>query len=182
MKTGFGILLEGPAFNLVRELELDLCERFGLCWGLRQPPHVTVKGPFEIDAWGPVTQYLEKVSAEIAPFDIELRGFGHFGDAVIFHDVVESNALQDLHYQFVNDARRLFSAAPRPFEKENVKFHATLALEDVAPPAFERAWDYLQTIESPPIVTVARAIGLFAILPENAGNIIVRQVPFGGGG
>jgi len=178
MRVGFAILLNDECHNYSRKLELELCEKFGLCWGLKQSPHITIKTPFETEKLDSFMEYLDILSKEISPFEIELEGFNYFGDKVLFLDVKENKKLKDLHFRILEDLEKKFNIQPHELEGENVKFHSTIATGDVTSQKFSKAKKYLERYH-PQFKFTARSLGLFYYLGEEAGWIIVRRIQLG---
>lgn len=180
MNIGFAILLEDECHNYARKLELALCEKLGLCWGLKQNPHITIKAPFETDKLEPFAEYLESLAKEIAPFKVELEGFNYFGKKVIFLDVKENSQLSKLHFRILKDVQNKFHIKPHKLEGKNVKFHSTIATGDVTEEKFDKAKQYLKKYH-PKFKFTANTFGIFYYLGEDAGWIIVRRIKFGKG-
>jgi 2'-5' RNA ligase len=174
MEIGFAILLYDESHNFARQMELALCNKFGLCWGLRQSPHITLKSPFDTDTLEPFVNYLESLAKEIVSFYIELNGFNYFEPKVIFLDVKENPSLKELHFRILKDLKKKFKIEPDKFEGENVKFHSSLALEDVTEEKFKKAKEYL-TKYKPNFKFKARTLGIFYHLGD-AGWVIVRRI------
>ncbi len=175
MKIGFAILLDNESHNYARKLELELCKNFGLCWGLKQSPHITIKAPFETEELDPFIEYLEDLAKEIVPFEIELAGFNYFEPKTIFLDVKENPKLKELHSHILKDMKEKFGIEPNEFEGENVKFHSTIALEDVTEEKFKKAKEYLKKY-TPNFKFKAKTLGLFYYLGDDAGWIIIRRI------
>lgn len=175
MLIGFGILLNGESFNLARKLELELCKKFGLCWGLKQPPHITIKCPFETKELDKFTNYLQDLSKNVKSFEIELEDFNYFEPKVIFLDVKENPKLKKLHFKIIKDLKEKFCIEPHQFEGNKIKFHSTLAVIDVTKQKFLRAKKYLEKYK-PKLKFKAKSIGIFYYLGKNAGWIIVKEI------
>ena len=175
MRIGFAILLDDESHNFARKLELELCHNFGLCWGLKQSPHITIKASFVVDDLEPFFVYIDSLAKEVSPFEIVLEGFGYFEPKVIFLDVKENPLLKNLHLRILNDLKAKFNIEPNEFEGENVKFHSTLSLEDVADDKFKEAKEYLLKKYKPRFKFRAKTLGVFYDLGE-AGWVIVRRI------
>lgn len=175
MRIGFAILLDDKTHNYARTLELELCHKFNLCWGLKQSPHITIKSPFETDKIKPFIKYLDDLAKEITPFEIELDGFGTFGPNTIFLDVKENSHLKKLHFRIIEDLKKKFSIQPNIFEGENVKFHSTLATNDITNEKFIQADEYLKRYH-PNFKFKAQKIGVFYYLGEDAGWIVIKKI------
>ncbi len=174
MRIGFGILLDDESHNFAREVELELCDKFDLCWGLRQSPHITIKAPFETNTLTPFIDYLESLAEETTPFNIELNGFNYFTPRVIFLDVKENPELKKLHLRILKDLEVKFNVKPGEFEGEKVKFHSTLALQDVTEEKFKEAKEFLKKYK-PRFTFKAETLGVFYHLGD-AGWVVVRRI------
>jgi 2'-5' RNA ligase len=179
VRLGFGIILEDECHNYSRKLELELCEKFGFCCGLKQSPHITIKAPFEAEQLNPFVDYLEKLAKETSPFEIKLEGFNYFGNNVIFLDVKENQHLKDLHFKVLKDLKDKFDIDQNEFEGKNVKFHSTLATSDITERKFIEAKQYLEKYD-PKFKFTAKTLGIFYDLGEDAGWIIVRRIKLSG--
>jgi len=179
MHIGFAILLEDESFNFARQVELELCQKFGLCWGLKQSPHITIKAPFDTDKIEPFVDYLNSLAARTKPFEIKLEGFGYFEPKVIFLDVKENLKLKQLHFSILNYMKEKFKIEPHEFEGYNVKFHSAVALEDVSEEKFFQGKKYLKKY-NPRFKFTAKTFGIFYYLGEDAGWIIARRIKISG--
>lgn len=177
VRIGFAILLDDESHNFARKIELDLCKKFNLCWGLKQSPHITIKRPFDIDKIEPFLNYIEDLTQNFHPFEIEIDGFGYFeGEKnVIFLDVKESPKLKEIQMKILSDLKNNFNIQPYDIELNGWKFHATLATEDVCKEKLVKAKEYLKQFK-PKFKFLAKTIGVFYYLGKEVGWIIIRRV------
>ena len=175
MQIGFGILLDDESYNYARKIELELCNKFDLCWGLKQPPHVTIKAPFKTNNIKPFEDYLGSLAKKIKPFYIDLESFDYFSSNVIFLDVKENKKLLNLHLNIINDLKEDFGIKPNAFEGKNRRFHSTVALEDVTEEKFKKAKKYLQG-KNPKFRFKIKTIGLFYYLGKSGGWVVTKKV------
>ncbi len=127
MQLAYAILVSDEVFNYIREVEVEIHQRFGKNPELRLPPHITVKQPFEGEAFGPFEQYLRTLAAEVEPFEIVARGFGSFDDSgVLFLDVVQDRWLKELQARVLRDLAP-YGVNPAPVERGLYHFHVTVA-------------------------------------------------------
>ena len=145
-KTQIGIAILPPEEYalFVRRKEIDLAKRFNTIRGLLQPPHITIKWPFETESIAPFEAYCKKLVEEIKPFDIEVNGYGFFEPKAIFLKVVSSKDLVSLHLNILNDLKKQFKIEKNPFEGPNQQFHTTLAYEDLSEEMFHKAKEELE--------------------------------------
>ena len=175
MRIGFAILLDDESHNFARKIELELCDKFGLGWGLKQSPHITIKSPFDTDKLEPFVKCLENLAKNTKSFDVELRGFNYFEPKVVFLDVIENPSLKRLHVRILEDLKKKFKIKPHELEGKNIKFHSTLALDDVTKTKFQKAKSYLKKYK-PKFKFKAKTLGIFYYLGEDGGWIIVRRI------
>lgn len=166
MQIGYGILLEEEVFNYVRERELELFESFGMETGLKQPPHITVKPPFETKELQTHLDYLEVLAKEVEPFEISLKGFNYFGDKVIYLDVIHNEKLFALNRRITSDLTAI---------DDEMIFHATIAYSDINSSEFKRVYDSLIKKSTPEFNFTFKKIGLFYKLSNDAGWIVIKE-------
>jgi 2'-5' RNA ligase len=143
---GFVILVSEDVHNAMRRLQLRIVQEYGANSGIEGPPHLTLKQGFAAPAIEPFEQYLDRVAAEIAPFEITLRGIDAFDDGVIFLDVAPNPALEALRRRVVHDLATEFGVIPNALEGDRFRFHATLA-QGLPRGAFERARQALRGVD-----------------------------------
>lgn len=178
MRIGYGLLPEDSLFNLVRELELEVLERTGARRGIRQPPHVTVKRPFEIDELEAHCALLDGFATRFAPLTARVMGPVTFGTDVFVLEVEADPTLRTMHDQLL-EALEPFDVSPDTLEANAVRFHMTVALKDV--PAAQRRTVRSILLDRCPAAFEARFshIGLF--LEESDGAwVIIRRQPLTG--
>lgn len=104
MTIGYAIMANVESHNFIRKIQLKLHQEMGT--GLaRQSPHVTLKSPFETDEIENHVLFLENLSKSIKPFEIELEGFGSFGEKVIYLAVKRNQELTELHQKILSDVK-----------------------------------------------------------------------------
>lgn len=172
MNIGFGILLNTPAHNFIRQLQLELHQVIGI--GLaRQPPHVTFKSPFETTEIEPYADYLTQLANDTPAFELTLNDFGYFGEQVLFLDVQENAILTDFHERVLQDMMTQFGISPDPYEGSNVKFHASIAgFQQVE--QFQAAQEYIKRYQPNFSFRIAE-LGLFYYLGPGQGWIISQR-------
>ena len=179
MHVGYAILLDDESHNFARQIELELCDKFQLCWGLKQSPHITIKAPFNARRIEPFVKYLDSLAQQTQPFEIELDGFDYFEPKVIFINVKENAKLKKLHFKILKDLKEKFNIKPHPLEGTSVRFHSTVALEDVTKKKFREAKKYLKKY-NPRFRFKVKSFGIFLYLGKDAGWIIVKRVKLNG--
>ena len=128
-------------------LKKSLCRRFGVCHALRSPPHITLVMPFRAgeEDLAELTSRLRSLSLQHIPFHLLIEGYDHFGDRVIFAQVMPSLPLVVLR-----DAvwQTLPEAIARQVTTRSAGFHPhlTLAHRDLTPELFQEAWSYVTSM------------------------------------
>jgi 2'-5' RNA ligase len=125
---GIGVLLDEETCNILRNFELLLFESNQNTSGLSQPPHITVKVPFEVPSMDDIeiaAKYMTDLATKTKKFSIKLQGLGHFSDKVIFAKVMEHSILKELSDIFIG---KFSPKAIQEEERKNMIFHSTLAM------------------------------------------------------
>jgi 2'-5' RNA ligase len=167
MQIGYGILVEEEIFNYMREKEVELFKKFGLEAGLKQPPHITIKPPFEAEDLELHFKYIEKLAKEIDPFEISIKGFNHFGNKVIYLDVMHNEKLFALNKKITLDLHE---------SKDEMIFHSTIAYSDINNKEFQEAYDMMIKKPTPEFKFKFNKIGLFYKLSSDSGWIILKKI------
>ncbi len=114
------------AHNQMRRLQLQMLREYGANPGIEVSPHITLKQGFAAHALEPFEGYFDRLAAEVEPFEITLRDFGFFDEGIIFLDVVQTQRLDALRRQVVEDLSTEFGVRPNELEGDRYHFHATL--------------------------------------------------------
>ncbi len=75
MHVGYGVLMPPAVFNQMRDLELAFASRYGENPGLHQPPHITLKAPFDTKDLSKHRWYLDDLRQSVGPVDVRLTAF-----------------------------------------------------------------------------------------------------------
>lgn len=123
----------------------EMAEKFNNRHALKSPAHITLQMPFKREETmeAPIAGFMKAFSERQDPFEVELNGFGHFDDRVIFINVLENDKLKSLHTK-LNSALR--SELNFTENETPLKFHphVTVAHRDLIVPQFELAWPQFQ--------------------------------------
>ena len=172
MQIGYGIILGEDVNKFMRGIELLLFDKFNLEAGLHQPPHVTIKPPFEVDDVVPYQNYLDELCEKIKPFDVHLKGFNCFSNKVIYLDVQHNPRLYDIYETIFKDIKDKYDPE---LERDNMIFHGTLAYDDIEEETFNKAYEYLKENYQPDFKVTVKKIGLFCQLYDGGEWIIIKQ-------
>jgi 2'-5' RNA ligase len=117
-------------------------EQFGCVVALKSPAHITLIPPFwmeesvEVDLVNTISDFYPTIN----PISIQLNGFSHFGNRVLFIAVIANPDLDRLKnetQEFFNTHFSFIKKDERPFHP-----HITIANRDVKPSAFINAWEH----------------------------------------
>ncbi len=175
MTIGYAILANVECHNFIRKIQLELHRELGIALA-RQSPHVTIKSPFETETLEDHVLYLERLS-NLIPFEIELEGFGSFGEKVIFLDVKKSLQLTALHERILSEVKTDFGLEPHELEGENIRFHMSVAGFENAE-SFHNAQLYLKKY-NPKFKYKINTFGLFYYMGSGNGWIVNRKISIG---
>lgn len=178
-KIGIGALIEGEAHNTIRALELKLADKTSNFSGLGQPPHITVKAPFDVISLADIKTYqalLEGIAQNHTSLDLELCGAGNFNQSVLYLQVAYSESLRQLHEDLLVATLRHFPEAKGKFEDKEAVFHATLAM-GLRPTQFAIARETLETLPqaSSSISANIRKLGLFLKVSDSNQWIVLAE-------
>jgi 2'-5' RNA ligase len=135
--------LGGAVRDYHHALVEEIAARFDLPFTRRQdiPAHFTLKYHFETPDIGPVEALLETFARANRAAPIEVGGFGHFDEDVIWVDVTLSAAARAL-LASLHDALRGLPWLPwGPHDGEHLRPHMTVV--EYCRPRFAEVWAYL---------------------------------------
>ena len=135
----FAALLPPPKLKEeIRQLKLEIKEKVGASHALKLPAHITLLPPFKMESHGEnnLFETLESVSSETPFFEVELDGFGSFGQRVIFLNVINPERVTLLHRKLLQSTQTITGANP----EGSFHPHVTLATRDLGPRDFKTVW------------------------------------------
>ncbi len=160
-----GIIPPDNSYDDACQLKHYFKEHFNSKASLNSPPHITLHMPFQWkeEKEGDLIQKIEQFSSEIKAFDLQLSNFGSFPPRVIFIQVVQNNALSELHKSLHRFAKRELNLFNGNYKDLPFHPHITLAFRDLKKPMFVKAWEEFQSKEFHGEFNVDR----FALLKHN---------------
>jgi 2'-5' RNA ligase len=175
-KIGIGILLPPRVSNLTREVELDVAAQINNFKGLTQPPHITVKRPFELASKSELDSFistLEEIDhSSLSP--MAYTSVDSFPDGSLYLAVDRNDSLRLLHEKLLEHCTA-FNIQPDQFEGNAVIFHTTLAMgipeEDIRhlQPTLQRIASRIGSFSS-------QYMGIFMYLPENDTWVVIKTI------
>lgn len=176
---GIGTIFDESTYNSIRDIELKLANDTGNFAGLGQPPHVTVKRPFDVSNVEDIQKCLSIMSdlaARTKAFELELSGIGNFSDSVLYLRPTYSESLIAIHDDLVTEVESIFPGSKTMREGDNMIFHSTLAM-DLTARQFESAKQYLDSLTPEQLNFTARIkkVGLFLGIDNNTHWIVIAE-------
>lgn len=160
MKIGIGLLVDGEAFNRLRELELIISNETSNELGLYQPPHITIKRPFESDK--PTFESAKKLLKEFArsanEFEIDLGIYKTFSNQVIYAYPDDTNIIL-LKNKLLGMLKKI-GVEGDEFDTDKFIAHSTIGL-DLSPNEYKIAESKLENHKNEVITTKISHVGLF---------------------
>ena len=129
----------------VKELKLEMKERFHASHALKAPAHITLQMPFrrEENEESRLTSGLERFSSRCEPFNIILNGFDAFPPRVLFIKVGNHEPIEDLHSDFQTFLREELNFSEKEI-MDRFHPHMTIATRDLSKKMFHKAWPEFQ--------------------------------------
>ena len=121
-------------------------EQFGCTVALKSPAHITLIPPFWMneEREPELHQAVQSFKSDLDIQEIELDGFSHFSNRVLFIYVKDSYYLNELKNQTENHFARSFSDVIKRDERA-FHPHITIANRDMRPGDFEIAWRHFSS-------------------------------------
>jgi 2'-5' RNA ligase len=133
--------------NKVHSFKLWMQEKFGCKVALKSPAHITLIPPFwlDLEKEGLLLQALHGFESSLHSVTVELNGFDHFSNRVIFIDIKPNGHLatvrQEAEEHFRNKLGSLIKKETRSFAP-----HITIANRDLKPGDFIKAWQHFSVM------------------------------------
>jgi len=138
-------LLPADAQEFHDKIVKDVASKFDVRHVLDQniTPHITLKYPFETEYIKELEKFLADFCSKYDPQEIELRGFNHFDDRVIFMDVQFSDSAKKIYKDLFEKLHEFNWMQWDQWDSINMKFHSTIASDDINE-KFHEIYDYLK--------------------------------------
>ncbi|MFA8301288.1 MAG: 2'-5' RNA ligase family protein [Hyphomicrobiales bacterium] len=138
-----GIIPPKSIFNEIEAYKTYIAKNYGAHHALRSPAHITVLSPFFLQN-GTLDEAIKNIGEKVYsydPFDVKLYGFDHFGERVIYVNVVKNEELAQFQDQIHKEifAEGYIKAAPI---RNEFHPHITIAFKDIKSYHFAKIWRY----------------------------------------
>ncbi len=165
------ILCPGNVEDKVYHFKRWVKEQFGCTVALKSPAHITLIAPFWLEETREeeLLQALQSFASDKDELKIEISGFSHFSNRVIFVQVNENPELEELQNQtqnhFYQSFREVIKKDVPPFHP-----HITIANRDLKPGDFEKAWlhfsnrEYKETFSTKTVSLLKLSMGKWVVI------------------
>lgn len=142
------IIPQGACFNHAHQLKTMFSQKFNSKASLNSPPHITLHMPFmlPLKKEAQVIEMLDIHLAMLSVLQIQLKGFGHFNERVIFAKVIKTEELQQLYQEIRLLLKRNFNIYNADYKQRGFNPHLTLAFRDLKKEAFYVSWKKLKSM------------------------------------
>ncbi|MEJ8818982.1 2'-5' RNA ligase family protein [Lacibacter sp. H407] len=131
----------------VQAYKLWMRDRFGCTVALKSAAHITLIPPFwmETNSEELLFETLTQFQTTIPAFQIQLKGFSHFSNRVLFVAVNENHQLGSLRKAVEDHFIQPFHGIIKPDDRA-FHPHVTIANRDIKPGDFIKAWDHFKRL------------------------------------
>jgi 2'-5' RNA ligase len=145
MKEGLyfmAILPPDDIANRVQEVKKEFVKKYDSKEAYNNPPHFTLIAPFKVpeQVEEVIVPQLIFFAEEQAPFSLQLSGFNHFRDDVIFIDVEDPSDMRALHSDLSEYLLNEMGFSEKSVKPKSLTPHMTVAYRDLTPNNFQKAW------------------------------------------
>lgn len=145
---------ENPVQEEIMKFKEDARKMFDSSRSLNSPAHITIIPPFNLDSnlEARLAADIGSSMGKVGDFYIEINGFGHFGQKVIFVDVADNQFITDINKRLKKGLASYLSAE----QNHDNKFHPhiTVAFKDLRPEVFIMAWKYFSAIDYQRVIKI----------------------------
>jgi|GEM_PF-3321507 len=174
MKIGVGLLIDDDAHNELRDLELIVSSKTGNELGLYQPPHITIKRPFDADqnTFVDAKKILKEFCSSVEEFEINLGIYRTFGNEVMYA-FTEDSKIISLQKTLLEKFKQV-NVMPDDFDTDKYIAHSTIAL-DLSSNEFELIESELRNYKGKTINTLISRVGLFLNVDERHWIVVATE-------
>lgn len=123
-------------------------EKYNSRASLNSPPHVTVHMPFKLkeSKEDQLIAEVGKTLTNVGSFQLQLNGFDHFGQRVIYVKVEDSEPLLNLFLEIRKMMKTNFNIFNADYKNRGFNPHITLAFRDLKRESFKQAWPEFENV------------------------------------
>lgn len=124
----------------IQRIKLEFREKYQSAHSLNAPPHITLLSPFRTEQIEEIEVMLRNFVNTVKPIQITLNGFNHFGEGVIYMEVLQNSQLAKIQGQLEKLARVHRELFHYGYRQRIYQPHISLAFKDLTKENFEKAW------------------------------------------
>jgi 2'-5' RNA ligase len=124
--------------NFVSKIQMEVVRTCGTGPRFHGTPHITLKLSFRTAAIEPFEPHLDRLAAEVEPFEIRVGNIDFFDPGIMFLDVEPNSALEHLRRRILRELSDGYAVTPYDIEGDRFHFHVTVAY-DLSPSTFAHA-------------------------------------------
>ncbi len=145
MKQGLYFIAILPPEDIaerVQSIKKEFAEKYDSSEAYRRPAHFTLQIPFKLPEQNEevIIPQLIYFAKEQEPFVVNLSGYSHFRDDVIFIDVEDPSDMKLLHRNLIDFLQNEAGFTDKMIRNKSLTPHMTVAYRDLSPESFQRAW------------------------------------------
>lgn len=137
-------VIKGAGGDFNNKLRKDVLKKFG-ARSSTLPAHFTIKAPFESDSIVEVENILSNFIKANRAYKMNLKGYNHFDDRVIFMDVFMSQEGKEVHDKLIDELMKIPYLDFTKKDGKDKKFHVTITSKSIKG-KFKEIWDYVNNI------------------------------------
>ncbi|EQB87521.1 2'-5' RNA ligase [Clostridium punense] len=138
-------IIKGAPGDFNNNLRKEVFQKFG-AKSSKLPAHFTIKAPFEYE--GDILE-LENTLKEFSKTEksepLEIKGFDHFDDRVIFMKVNMSKEAKAVHDRLIDEMSKIDYIDFDKKDGKNKVFHVTVSSKRIQP-IFTELWEYISKL------------------------------------
>jgi len=160
----------------VRQLKLEMKNRFDASHALKAPAHITLQMPFrrEEDFENSIIHTLQKFAINQSKCIVNVNGFDSFPPRVLFIKIENHGPIQNIHSKLNGILTHSLNFTENEIKQE-LHPHMTIATRDLHKAAYHDAWDEFEDRE---FRTAFEVNSLFLLKHNGKHWDIFREIPF----
>lgn len=140
-------LLQGEAKDFHEQLVKDIAKKFDVHYREQKkiPAHITLKEPFKTNRIEDIEKILASFVKKHGSSSLQIQGFNHFGNKVIFQDIYPSEEAKKTMLALFKELKKIPWMQWQKHSGKDLILHATIAYKDIQPKCND-IWGYVSKI------------------------------------
>ena len=145
MKEGLYFIAILPPDDIAEEVQAvkkEFAETYNSKEAYHRPAHFTLQPPFKMPERNEpdIISALQSFAKNQQSFRVQLAGFNHFRDDVIFIDIEDSSGMKSLHRNLIHFLQDEMGFTNKIIRNKSLTPHMTVAYRDLDSDQFHKAW------------------------------------------